>query len=163
MVALLGQHPALVLAFCIGVVAGLRSLTPPAVVAWAAHLGHVNLLSTRLAWMASLAAVIVFTLLALGELVADKLPRTPNRIAPWSLLFRAYAGGLCGATIALAMHFRAVTGVELAVIGSFVGAFSGFQIRFRLTHEFHLPALPVALAEDAVAICAAIYILSRTA
>jgi uncharacterized membrane protein len=70
-------------------------------------------------------------------------------------------GGLCGAAIALAFHFRMVTGVEPAVIGSFVGSFGGFQVRYRLTREFNLPALPVALAEDAVAILAAVFILAR--
>jgi len=121
------------------------------------------LAGTKLSWMASLTAVIVFTLLAALELVADKLPNTPNRIVPWSLLFRVCMGGLCGAAMALALHFRAVTGVEPAVIGSFVGSFGGFQVRYRLTREFHLPALPVALAEDAGAILAAVYILARVA
>jgi uncharacterized membrane protein len=163
MIELLRAHPVLLLAFCIGVVAGLRSLTAPATVAWAAHLGWLNLAGTKLLWMASLAAVAAFTLFAALELVADKLPNTPSRIIPWSLLFRACTGGLCGAAIALALHFRAVTGVEPAVIGSFVGAFAGFQVRFRLTREFHAPAIPVALAEDAIAILAAFYILSHTA
>jgi uncharacterized membrane protein len=52
--------------------------------------------------------------------------------------------------------------VIVGVVGSFVGTFAGFQVRFRLTREFHLPAPPVALAEDAVAILGTIYILSRT-
>ena len=66
----------LLLAFCIGVVAGLRSLTAPAVVAWAAHLGWMNLSASPLAFTGSAWAVGIFTLLALIELVTDQLPKT---------------------------------------------------------------------------------------
>jgi len=69
---------ALLLAFSIGVVAGLRSLTAPAVVAWAAHLGWLNLHGSPLAFMGSVWAVAIFTLLALVEFVADQLPTTPG-------------------------------------------------------------------------------------
>ena len=59
------------LAFGIGFVAGLRSLTPPAVVAWAAYLGWLPLNNSPLAFMGSIIAVIVFSLFALLELFAD--------------------------------------------------------------------------------------------
>ena len=62
---------ALLLAFSIGVVAGLRSLTAPAVVAWAAHFGWINLQALRLAFMGSVWAVGIFTVLAVGEFIAD--------------------------------------------------------------------------------------------
>jgi uncharacterized membrane protein len=70
---------ALLLAFAIGVVAGLRSMTAPAIVAWAAHLGWIKLSGSRLAFMGSAWAVGIFTLGALGEFVADQLPTTPAR------------------------------------------------------------------------------------
>src|SRR5262249_4259534 len=56
----------LLLAFCIGIIAGLRSLTAPAVVAWAARLGWINLSCSPLAFMGSAWTVGIFTLLALG-------------------------------------------------------------------------------------------------
>ena len=71
-----------VLALGIGIVAGLRSLTAPAVLAWGAHLGWLNLHGSPLAFMGSITAVAVFSLLAIGELIADKLPMTPKRTAP---------------------------------------------------------------------------------
>ena len=67
----------LLLAFLIGVVTGLRSLTAPAVVAWAAHQNWLNLHNTPLFFIGSIAAVVIFTLLAVVELVADQLPSTP--------------------------------------------------------------------------------------
>src|SRR5580700_6484061 len=93
--------PVLLLAFLIGVVAGLRSLTAPAVVAWGAHRNWLTLHNSLLAFMSSTAAVVVFTLLALVELVADQLPSTPSRTAPPGLIARIVLGGLSGAGLAL--------------------------------------------------------------
>src|SRR5947208_8574574 len=70
---------ALLLAFGIGIVAGLRSMTASAVVAWAAHMGWINLYGSPLAFMGSVWAVAIFTLGALGEFVADQLPIAPAR------------------------------------------------------------------------------------
>ena len=67
------------LAFGIGLVTGLRSMTGPALVCWAAHLGWLSLEGSRLVFMESTLATYGFSTLALGELVADKLPFIPNR------------------------------------------------------------------------------------
>ena len=67
---------ALLLAFGIGVVAGLRSMTAPAIVAWAAHLGSINISGSRLVFVGSAWAVGIFTLGARREFVADELPTT---------------------------------------------------------------------------------------
>ena len=72
---------ALLLAFAIGVVCGLRSMTAPAIVAWAAHLGWIHLSDTPLSFMGSTWAVAIFTVGALFEFVADQLPTTPPRTA----------------------------------------------------------------------------------
>jgi uncharacterized membrane protein len=80
----------LVLAFLIGVVAGLRAqLTAPAAVSWAAHLGLLPLQGTPIAGLGYAFTPYVFTVLALGELINDKLPKTPSRTVPESL-------GRCG-------------------------------------------------------------------
>ena len=68
----------LLLCFLLGCVTGLRSLTPPATVCWAAHLGWLHFAGTKLAFLGRLVTLIVFTLLALIELIADKLPNTPR-------------------------------------------------------------------------------------
>src|SRR5687767_15519290 len=68
----------LLFAFLIGLFAGLRSLTPPAAVAWAVYLGWLKL-ARPLSLIGSLPAVIILSLLAITELVFDKLPNTPNR------------------------------------------------------------------------------------
>ena len=92
----------LLLAFGIGFIAGLRSLVTPAVVAWAVHRGWLNLQGTTLSFLGSTAAVATFTILAVVELVTDKLPSTPARTKPLGLIVRILLGGLSGAAVALA-------------------------------------------------------------
>ena len=57
-----------VLAFLIGVVSGLRSMTAPAAVSWAARLGWLHLENTWLAFFGFAATPYVLTLFAIGEL-----------------------------------------------------------------------------------------------
>src|SRR5271154_6284929 len=85
--------------FLLGCVAGLRSLTAPAVVCWAAHFGWLHLAGTKLAFMDHPGMLILFTLLAVVELIGDKLPRTPARTAPPGVIARLGLGGLCGAAL----------------------------------------------------------------
>jgi len=83
----------LLMALLIGVVAGLRSLTAPAVVAWAGFLGWINLQHTWASWMANIITVVILSVLAVGELVNDKLPKTPARTAPPIFAARLITGG----------------------------------------------------------------------
>jgi uncharacterized membrane protein len=151
----------LLLAFTIGIVTGLRALTAPAAVAWAARLGWLNLHGTPLSFMGSKAAVAVFTVLAIAELVADQLPSSPARTAPPGLIARFVLGALSGAAIALAGGQTLVLGALLGAFGGVLGAFAGYQARTRLVKLLSVRDLVVALAEDAVAIGAALFITSR--
>jgi len=63
----------------LGFVAGLRSMLAPAAVAWAAHLGWLDLKAGPFAFMDSKGALIILSLFAVGELIADKLPGIPKR------------------------------------------------------------------------------------
>ncbi len=151
----------LLLAFLIGLVAGLRSLTAPAVVAWAAHLHWLNLEHTPLAFLGSTAAVAVFTLAALGELVADKLPKTPSRTAPLGLIARFLLGGLSAAALAAAAGQSLVLGAVLGAAGGLAGAFAGYQARTRSVKALRVPDYVVATLEDMVAIGGGLLIVSR--
>ena len=148
-----------VLALGIGIVAGLRSLTAPAVVAWGAHLGWLNLHGSPLAFVGSPTAVAIFSLLATGELIADKLPTIPRRTAPAPLIGRIATGGLCGACLCAAVGKSLLAGALLGGIGGIVGAFLGYGIRRRL--DLHIKDLVVAVCEDAIAIGLALFLVSR--
>jgi uncharacterized membrane protein len=146
--------------FTIGIVAGLRSLTAPALVSWAAHLGWVDLSGSWLSFLGSRAAIIVLSLLALAELVADKLPKTPKRTNLGPLVFRAITGGLSSMAICASAHQSPVIGTILGVLGSIAGAFAGYEIRHRLVEAFGLSDFGVAVAEDMVVIGGGFLILS---
>ena len=88
----------LLFAFLIGLFAGLRSLTPPAAVAWAVHLGWLKL-ARPLSLVGSLPAVIILSVLAVTELIFDKLPNTPSRTAPPGLIARIVTGGFTGSEL----------------------------------------------------------------
>lgn len=90
----------LLFAFLIGFFAGLRSLTAPAATAWAVHLGWLKL-ERPLSIIGSVPSVAIFTLLAAGELVADKLSSMPNRTSPPGLIARMVTGGVTGACVAV--------------------------------------------------------------
>jgi uncharacterized membrane protein len=148
------------LAFLIGVIAGLRSLTAPAVVCWAARLGWLHLEKTWLAFMGSATTTYIFTALAVGELIADKLPRTPSRKAPVGFSARILTGALCGAAMGASGGVLA-GGLFLGVFGAVAGTMGGYEFRRRLARDIGGRDLPIALLEDAIAIVGAILITSR--
>ncbi len=155
-----GSH-VLLLAFAIGVIAGLRAITAPAVVAWAAHLGWINLHGTPLSFMGSIITVIVFTLAAIAELVNDKLPKTPSRLSPGGLVPRILFGGLSGAAVALGGGQAWWLGVVLGIVGCAAGAVAGYQLRMRIVKALGIKDLYIALLEDLVAVCCGLFIVSH--
>ena len=152
---------ALLLAFFIGVVAGLRSLTAPAVVAWAANLGWINLHNSSLAFIGSRWSVGIFMLLALAELVADQLPSAPARTAPVGLSARIVTGGLCGACLAVAGGAALVVGAIAGVVGGVAGAFGGYHTRVGLVRSLRVRDVIIAVPEDIVAIALGLFLVSR--
>jgi uncharacterized membrane protein len=149
------------LAIGIGIVAGLRSFTAPAVVAWAAHLGWLHLQGSRLAFIGSTAATVIVSLLALGELIADKLPKTPRRTAVAPLLARIVTGAFCGACLSAAANRSLLPGATAGGIGGVIGAFAGYEIRRRLVSKFNIKDFVVAGFEDLIAIGLACFLVSR--
>jgi uncharacterized membrane protein len=151
----------LALAFGIGVIAGLRAMTAPAVVCWAAHLHWINLQGTHLSFMGTMIALVIFTLAAVGEIVNDKLPKTGPRTAPPSVVIRMITGGLSAATLTVGAGGSPWVGALLGVIGALVGTFGGYQVRTKTVKALHSPDFPIALLEDAIAVCGGLFLASR--
>jgi uncharacterized membrane protein len=148
--------------FLIGCIAGLRSLTAPAAVCWGAHLGWLHFTGTNLSFIDHTITLVIFTLFAVAELVADKLPNTPARTAGPGLITRIITGGFCGAALAIAASGTGIiAGTLIGIIGALVGTFGGYHIRHFLDTKANLPDFAVALAEDLVAIVGAFYIVSH--
>jgi uncharacterized membrane protein len=149
----------LLLAGGIGLVAGLRSLTAPAFVSWAAYLHWINLAGTPLAFMGSSIAVGIFTFLAIIELIADVLPKTPPRTAPMGLIARIVTGGLSGACIYAGAAAAPIVGAMLGIIGAVIGTFGGYHIRRALVSGLKVKDIMIALPEDIVAFVLAYWIV----
>jgi uncharacterized membrane protein len=141
---------AYLLALAIGVVAGSRTMMAPAAVAWAAGLGRLELAGTWLAFLESVWARGVFTVLACVELVADQLPTTPSRTVPVQFGARLVSGGLSGAAIGAAKG-SLVGGLLAGIVGAVIGTFGGRELRGRLAKAFGNDH-PAAFVEDALAI-----------
>jgi uncharacterized membrane protein len=139
----------------LGAATGLRSMTPMAVLCWYAWLGWLPVQGTWAEWTSLLWVAIVFTVLAVAEIVADKLPKVPNRTAPGPLLWRLVLGGLAGAIAATSLEGPGIEGVLLAVIGAILGTFGGFMVRRDLVQNIGCPDWPVAVGEDVLTIAIA--------
>jgi uncharacterized membrane protein len=151
----------MIFCFLLGLVCGLRSMMAPAAICWGARLGWLHFAGTRLAFIDHPITLIIFTLFALGEVVADKLPNTPSRTAAPGLIARIIFGG-CSAG---ALAYSAGAGISIAVVagiaGAIAGTYGGYGVRHALTANGKLPDLPVALVEDLIAIASAYLIVSH--
>jgi uncharacterized membrane protein len=150
-----------VFAILIGVVCGLRSMTAPAVVCWGAHLGWISLAGSPLAFLAHPIAVALFTLFAVGELIADKLPRIRARTQIGPLIVRIVLGALCGAALAIAGHAPLALGAVLGAVGAVLGTYGGYAYRRATSGSGKISDLPVALLEDLVAVGGGLLLVSR--
>ena len=137
-------------ALLMGVVAGMRAMTAPAAVSWAAALGWIPVATTPLAFLAHRITPWVFTLLALGEFVTDQLPTTPSRTVPLQFGTRLVSGGLAGAAIGVSGG-GLVGGAIAGVVGAVLGTLGGRWLRGQLAASFGSDR-PAAFLEDALAV-----------
>ncbi|GAY15149.1 DUF4126 family protein [Mycobacterium sp. shizuoka-1] len=141
----------LLLALLIGVIAGLRALTAPAVVAWGAFLGWIDVTGKWSEWVAHPITVTVLTVLLFVELVTDQLPKTPSRKTTAQFLTRLLTGAFAGAVIGSAFY-HTFSSVGAGMIGAVLGTLGGYEARSRLVAANGGRDLPVAVAEDVIAV-----------
>lgn len=126
-------HPALFFytsAFLLGIVAGMRSMMPPAILALT--LSRRPELAPAIApiqWFVSRSIAIILGLGALGELIADKLPQTPNRIALGPFVARVASGALTGAALVQIGQVSAWGGAACGGFGAIIGTLGAFRAR----------------------------------
>ena len=147
---------AYLLAFLIGGVAGLRTLTAPALVSWAAYLGRLQLGNSWLAFLGYAWTPWILILLAAGEWVVDQLPSTPSRTEPAGFASRIISGAVCGAAVGTAGGTM-LGGTIAGIAGAIIGTLGGHAFRARLAAAFHRDR-PAAFLEDAIALAGAVAI-----
>jgi uncharacterized membrane protein len=145
-----------VLALLIGVVAGLRAMTAPAAISWAAHLGWLKLDGTLLAFLGFTWTPWILTVLAIVELITDQLPSTPSRTVPIQFGTRILSGAVTGGAIG-AQGGSLVIGAILGALGAVVGTLGGHAGRAALAAR--MGARPAAFLEDAIAIGGALMVV----
>ena len=126
--------------FAVGVTSGLRSMTGPAVARWRVH-DPLRL---------------TFAALAVGELIADKLPSTPARTTPPALIVRALSGAYAGRTVAAAFDADLTAGMVAGAAGALAGAYAGMALRGEIVRGTGLPDPLVAVVEDVLAVYGAL-------
>ena len=115
-----------VISLLIGVVAGSRAMMAPAVVAWAAWLGWIDLGPTWAWFLGSGWTVLLFSALAIGELITDQLPTTPSREVPIQFGARLVSGAVSGAALG-ALSGITTIGLILGVVGAALGTLGGTE------------------------------------
>ncbi len=117
---------------------------------WAAWSGRIDLRSGWLAFLSHAVSPWIFTVLALTELVFDKLPATPSRKRPVGFAARICSGALSGAAVG-ATGGSLFLGALLGVVGAVIGTFGGAAARTWLARKIGKD-WPAGVIEDAVAI-----------
>ncbi|WP_158785803.1 DUF4126 domain-containing protein [Granulicella sp. L46] len=141
-------------AFALGVVCGLRAMVGLAAASWAANRQQISLEGTWLSFLGFRFTPYITSLLAIGEIINDKLPKTPSRLVPPQFAGRVVMGALTGSAIGLSQeHF--LIGALSGIIGSIVGTLAGSKARAFAAKLFGRD-LPAALLEDAIAVALAV-------
>jgi uncharacterized membrane protein len=133
----------------------------PAIVSWFARENLLAIGSTYLALMSYTITAISFTLLAVFELIVDKLPKTPSRKQPLSFAVRILTGSLVGATVAASAD-KIVLGIVCGALGAVVGTLGGAAARAKLAVVFGRD-YRAAVLEDLVGIGIALFAILKIA
>ena len=131
--------------------AGMRSMSAPALLS---HYLTRNpswlLLSSPLRALQKPLVARGFKLAAAGEMVMDKLPSTPDRIAPPVLLGRLLSGALVGAALYKSREGSSAAGAVVGGLGAVAATFLSYALRVGISQQANWPVAAVGVGEDAL-------------
>ena len=136
-------------------------MTAPAVVCWGAHFGWLSLTGSSVNFLANPVALVLFTIFAVGELIADKLPFIPGRTTPVPLIIRIILGATCGTALCVVAKIALGYGVLGGSVGAIVGAYGGYNYRRLIRTNGSVAQFLAALLEDIVAVGCGFWVVSR--
>ncbi len=134
-------------ASALGIVAGMRSMIAPAVVAYLSGAGCSGAEREDFGVLGRPALGKAVMALAGMEAIADKLPFMPSRTKPVPLVGRLLIGAFCGATICSAMKRSKIVGAVAGAFGALGSTFAVYQIRNQISQQLGVPDPAVALIE----------------
>ncbi len=148
----------------LGAVAGIRSMTPPALLSRAASRGEIEgIEGSPFGFLASPRVANLLTVLALGEISADKLPFSPDRISAPGLAGRLATGALVGAALFSADGRRGASGGAIGALSSLAASYLSYYARTGTQQRFGLPNPAGGILEDMVALSIGLLSLRRSA
>ena len=140
-------------AIALGGVAGLRSMLAPALLSSKLARKSPDSAAGKIAAaLAEPPVALTLKALSAGELVGDKLPKTPSRIAPLPLAARALSGALVGGAVFGTARRPLWAGALLGAAAAVGAAYGGYHLRKMADEKFSLPDPVIALIEDAIAV-----------
>ncbi|AUX31872.1 MULTISPECIES: DUF4126 family protein [Sorangium] len=147
-ILLLGQAAGL------GLVTGMRSMLGVRILAASARRGAFD--GQRGSFWRALRSPVAqraLSVLAGGELLFDKLPSTPSRLAPGPLGARLVIGAVLGAAVGTQSPDKnmRVAGAVIGATAAAIGALAGNRARAWLDRGTRIPGPVAAAAEDAIA------------
>lgn len=145
----------------IGTVAGMRSMTAPAIVSRLAGAAGIDVDKTGVDFLHNPIIPRVMSILAAGEVIADKLPFIPSRVTAFPLVTRAVSGAVSGAALCSSKKRSPVLGAIFGAVGAVAGSYAAYALRKRIVKSLKVPDAVVAIAEDALAIGAGTLIASK--
>jgi uncharacterized membrane protein len=149
-------------AFLLGVVAGMRSMMPLAILAITmSRRPEIVPAAAPIQWFALRALAVIFGLAAIGEIIADKLPRTPNRTALGPFLARVASGAVVGAALVQIGHMNAWIGAGCGAVGAILGTFGAFHARRYAGRATGIRDPYIGALEDVLAIAIAGAVLAK--
>jgi uncharacterized membrane protein len=122
----------------LGFATGLRSMLPGALLAWTSD-------------EAPGALTTLTAILAVGEIIGDKLPVTPNRLSSGPFIGRLAFGALSGALVASRFKQTPLQGALRGAAGAAIGSVVGSSYRALAAQGLGIPDFLAALIEDSVA------------
>ena len=134
----------------IGAVAGLRCLTAPAMLGCFASRENAGELKNNFLSSPKISAVIGVA--AVGELIGDKLPSTPNRTEPSGLIARIVSGAFVGGSVCAAKKKSVLTGAFIGAVAAVAAAYAGQNIRREICYKTGIPTAALGAVEDAIAV-----------
>jgi uncharacterized membrane protein len=134
----------------LGAISGMRSMAAPAIVSRFAHTGLLPLQDSQIKFLTHRNSAKTMAVMAIGEMVADKLPFIPNRTSVFPLVTRAVSGALSATAFTKARRRSVALGALIGSLAAVGASYGAFKVRKTVGAKLHLPDTIVAVAEDAI-------------
>lgn len=134
----------------LGTVSGMRSMAAPAIVSRLAHTGMLPLQDSQIKFLGHRNSVKTMAVMAVGEMIADKLPFIPKRTSIFPLLTRAASGALSGTAFARAKKRSTIVGALIGSLAAVGASYGAYKLRKSIGEKTSVPDSIIAVAEDAL-------------